>query len=134
MNVGSIVMSSVFPFFLVEPPEVIDSRDLEYPDRQYRVDNLEMPEPILSSDGAKVKFTKRDSSPVTTSPDKSSKLRNNLLFSCFPTLHLSTTPPSLSLSLSLSLSSSSFPLSCVVGPPLILQSFFLFLSCSVHSW
>ena len=74
--------------YLVEPPEVIDSRDLEYPDRQYRVDNLEMPEPILSSDGAKVKFSKGDSSPdglLKTSPNKSCKLHN--LFSCPPSVH-----------------------------------------------
>ena len=69
---------------VVEPPEVIDSRDLEYPDRQYRVDNLEMPEPILSSDSAKVKFSKGDSSPdglLKTNPNKSSKLKS-YIFSC----------------------------------------------------
>ena len=33
----------------VEPPEMIDSHELKYPDRPYHVKNLEAPEPILGS-------------------------------------------------------------------------------------
>ena len=33
---------------VVEPPEMIESQELSYADRDYRVGNLEMPEPILT--------------------------------------------------------------------------------------
>ena len=135
--------------FLVEPPEVIDSRDLEYPDRQYRVDNLEMPEPILSSDGSKMKFSKGDSSPdglLKTSPDKSSKLHNIILLSSlrapspFHILPLSLSCLSHSTSLSLSLSLPPFSLSLL--SPTTAVSYLTSLSfspsslfsCSLHSW
>ena len=94
---------------------MIDSRDLEYPDREYRVDNLEMPEPILSSDGTKVKFSKGDNSPdglLKTSSDKSSKL-------CTP-----PTPPPPSLSLSLSHLHPCFYLpSFILSSPFLMQLF-----------
>ena len=51
---------------------MIDSSDHKYPDREYRVDNLEMPEPILSNDGTKVKFMKGDDGQLKTSQDKTS--------------------------------------------------------------
>ena len=135
------VLSLHFVFsYLVEPPEVIDSRDLEYPDRQYRVDNLEMPEPILSSDSTKVKFSKGDSSPdglLKTSPNKSSKL-NSYIFSCslsavphHPSLAIPPSPlPLLPLFVSHSLSFSS-PHSKSL---LLLTPLLFFLSCPLHSW
>lgn len=54
----------------VEPPEVIDPCDLNCPDRGYRVDNLEMPEPILPCEESKVKFSRGDDSTGRSSPDK----------------------------------------------------------------
>ena len=43
--------SCLYPIFTpsppVEPPEVIEARELSYPDTQYSVGNLEAPDPIL---------------------------------------------------------------------------------------
>ncbi|XP_064396833.1 TBC1 domain family member 15-like [Halichondria panicea] len=36
---------------IVEPPEMIDSQELKYPDRDYKLSNLEGPDSILSSPG-----------------------------------------------------------------------------------
>ena len=57
---------------------MIDPCDLKYPGRGYRVDNLEMPEPILSSEGANVTFSKGGDSTdgiLKSSPDKTSMYR-----------------------------------------------------------
>ena len=55
--------------FSVEPPEVVDPCDHKYPDSEYRVDNLEMPEPILSNVGTEVKFSQGDEGILKTSPE-----------------------------------------------------------------
>ena len=74
----TVLVSKLYrPPVLVEPPEVIEPSDLH---TGYRVDNLEMPEPILSSDGTNVKFSKSDSKASKSSPDKNG-------------MHLSTVVP-----------------------------------------
>ena len=63
--------------YSVEPPEVIDPCDLKYPGHGYRVDNLEMPEPILSSEGPNVTSKGGDNTDgiLKSSPDKTSTYR-----------------------------------------------------------
>ena len=63
----TVLVIKLCPPVLVEPPEVIEPSDLH---AGYRVDNLEMPEPILSSDGTNVKFSKGDSKASKSGPDK----------------------------------------------------------------
>lgn len=53
----------------VEPPEVIDPCDLKYPGHGYLVD-LEMPEPILSSERSNVKGDDNTDGVLNSSPDK----------------------------------------------------------------
>ena len=45
----------IFFLSLVEPPELIESQELRYPDRDYRVSKLEAPEPILQQPSGVVK-------------------------------------------------------------------------------
>ena len=74
MQVVYSLINSCVPCVSVEPPEVIDPSDLNYPHTSYRVDNLDMPEPILSSDGASVKFSKGDSKSSKSSPSNNGML------------------------------------------------------------